>query len=73
MYSSQVGQGSAVPTSYVLELVTLNAWISAGKPERFDMVRAVHAVLVTLENHHQFRVIFDGNVAFYERQSACIA
>lgn len=66
----QVGQGSAVPTSYVLELVVLNAWISAGQPERFDMVRAVHAVLITLENHHQFKVVFD--VAFYERQRANI-
>lgn len=59
--------GEHLPTSYVLELVTLNAWMRAGKPEAFNMTRALHAVLTSLVNHLRFRVVFDGSLAFYDK------
>lgn len=54
--------GFNLPTSYVLELVIINAWCRAGRPYSFDMKRAAHAVLTSLTRHKSFRVIFPGDL-----------
>ncbi|XP_045160340.2 2'-5'-oligoadenylate synthase 1-like [Mercenaria mercenaria] len=45
------------PSSYALELVVLNAWTEANEPVSFDMTRALHAVLTSLVNHRQLKII----------------
>lgn len=45
------------PSSYALELVVLNAWTEANEPVGFDMTRALHAVLTSLVNHREFKVV----------------
>ncbi|XP_053391606.1 2'-5'-oligoadenylate synthase 1A-like [Mercenaria mercenaria] len=61
-----VTKGSKLPTSYVFELVVLNAWVDAGQPESFNMTRALHAVLNTVVNHRHFKVTFDRSLAYYD-------
>ncbi|XP_053394162.1 uncharacterized protein LOC123525092 [Mercenaria mercenaria] len=46
------------PSSYALELVVMNAWTEANEPVSFDMTtRALHAILTSLVNHRQFKII----------------
>ena len=50
-----------------MELVTLAAWKNAGEPIDFDMTRALHAVLISLVEHKDFRVEFD-DIKFYQNK-----
>lgn len=54
------------PTSYVMEIVTLASWTRAGSPTNFDMRKALFAVLKSIVNHHQFRVILEDRLLNYE-------
>ncbi|XP_053391605.1 2'-5'-oligoadenylate synthase 1A-like [Mercenaria mercenaria] len=52
------------PSSYVLELVILNAWTEANAPVSFDMTRALHAILTSLVNHRQFKIILRRQIRY---------
>jgi hypothetical protein len=45
------------PSSYALELVVINAWNEAGNPEDLEMTKILHAVLTSLVNHKNFRIV----------------
>ena len=55
------------PTSYVIEIVTMDAWCRAGKPSSFDMRKALYAVLVAIDDHRQFKIILEDHFLNYGR------
>ena len=57
------------PTSYVMEIVVMDAWCKAGKPSSFDLRKALLAVLRSIENHHQFRIILEDRFLNYGRSA----
>ena len=57
------------PTSYVMEIVTMDAWCKAGKPSSFDLRKALCAVLMSIENHRQFKIILEDRFLNYGRSA----
>ena len=55
------------PTSYGMEIVTIDAWCRVGSPSSFDMRKALYAVLGSIENHRQFRIILEDRFLNYGR------
>lgn len=55
------------PTSYVMEIVTLDSWSRAGSPNSFDMRKALYAVLRSVANHHHFQITLEDRLLNYNR------
>jgi hypothetical protein len=45
------------PSSYALELVVIGAWNDAGNPDKFEMTQALHAVLTSLVNRRNLKIV----------------
>ncbi|KAH3728837.1 hypothetical protein DPMN_054799 [Dreissena polymorpha] len=56
------------PTSYVYEVIIMDAWAKAKRPSNFDMKRAAHAVMTKLRNYKIMRICTPG-IALYKRKS----
>ncbi|KAH3808361.1 2'-5'-oligoadenylate synthase 1-like [Dreissena polymorpha] len=59
------------PTSYVYEIIIMDAWVNAGRPHAFDMKKAAHAVLTKLRNHRSLEICTPG-ISKYQRCDADI-
>ena len=59
---SQAGQ--LIPTSYVIELITIHLWEknkSTCKKGRFNTLKAFHCVMEALKNYHDLKVVWAEN------------
>ena len=55
----QITKKKHVPSSYLLELLTIHAWENVNRPESFDMKIGFKAVMEALKNHQSLRVSWD--------------
>ena len=62
-YVPETATRRRLPTSYVLELITIHLWECAGKPSSFDTAKAFHSVMEALVDVKNLHVIWENNYA----------